>query len=225
MPAITDRFDQHQTSNMPALIDLGQPSLLLQDSDDAFLAPPPHAISQRMMKPVSRLPAYVTPEMTASIMAKNSIVLEPLHPARTPPNPKHLVVSKLRSSQSEMPPPTAVLRRDMLKSRAHIKRPSQAQTATGMTALRQSGRVWYEDEFLIASCASSNAKPPFSYASLIVQAICHSETGKMMLHDIYDWITKTYPYYRLTTTPVNWRVPTISITLFQLTLHVEFHPS
>lgn len=40
------------------------------------------------------------------------------------------------------------------------------------------------------------AKPPYSYASLITQAILSSEAKKLSLSSIYEWITTKYPYYR-----------------------------
>ncbi|KAI8352849.1 fork head domain-containing protein [Choanephora cucurbitarum] len=36
-------------------------------------------------------------------------------------------------------------------------------------------------------------RPPFSYSSLIAQAIMESESGHMTLQDIYKWITARYP--------------------------------
>lgn len=39
-------------------------------------------------------------------------------------------------------------------------------------------------------------KPPGSYASLITKALKESETGKMTLAGIYEWIKANYPYYR-----------------------------
>jgi hypothetical protein len=35
---------------------------------------------------------------------------------------------------------------------------------------------------------AENAKPPYTYASLIAQAIHRSEQKKMSLHEIYDWV-------------------------------------
>ncbi|OAD76412.1 fork head transcription factor, partial [Phycomyces blakesleeanus NRRL 1555(-)] len=36
-------------------------------------------------------------------------------------------------------------------------------------------------------------RPPFSYSSLIAQAILESKEERMALRDIYNWITEKYP--------------------------------
>ncbi|KAI8335010.1 fork head domain-containing protein [Chlamydoabsidia padenii] len=40
-------------------------------------------------------------------------------------------------------------------------------------------------------------KPPYSYATLIAYAILISQDGRLLLSDIYRWISDTYPYYLL----------------------------
>lgn len=40
------------------------------------------------------------------------------------------------------------------------------------------------------------AKPPFSYAQLIVQAIASAQDKQLTLSGIYAYITKHYSYYR-----------------------------
>lgn len=40
------------------------------------------------------------------------------------------------------------------------------------------------------------AKPPYSYAQLIVQAIASAPDKQLTLSGIYSYITKHYPYYR-----------------------------
>jgi len=40
------------------------------------------------------------------------------------------------------------------------------------------------------------AKPPFTYASLIAQALAESETAKLTMQQIYDWITTRWPYFK-----------------------------
>lgn len=40
------------------------------------------------------------------------------------------------------------------------------------------------------------SKPPYSYASLIAQAILASPRQRLALSSIYNWITTTYPYYQ-----------------------------
>ncbi|KAL9539155.1 hypothetical protein MBANPS3_010434 [Mucor bainieri] len=45
---------------------------------------------------------------------------------------------------------------------------------------------------------SKDSKPPYSYASLIAQAINSDKNKKMTLHGIYTFITTNYPYYKMT---------------------------
>lgn len=41
-----------------------------------------------------------------------------------------------------------------------------------------------------------DAKPPYSYAQLIVQAVASAADKQLTLSGIYSYITKHYPYYR-----------------------------
>uniref|UniRef100_A0A1Y1KK34 Fork-head domain-containing protein n=1 Tax=Photinus pyralis TaxID=7054 RepID=A0A1Y1KK34_PHOPY len=47
-----------------------------------------------------------------------------------------------------------------------------------------------------ASSSKDDAKPPYSYAQLIVQAIASAPDKQLTLSGIYSYITKHYPYYR-----------------------------
>lgn len=64
-----------------------------------------------------------------------------------------------------------------------------------MTMEASDGRNWNN-----ASGSPSNnqvtGKPPYSYASLIRLAITNAPQGKMTLSEIYQFIIKTFPYYR-----------------------------
>lgn len=51
------------------------------------------------------------------------------------------------------------------------------------------------------------SKPPFSYASLIAQAIISSEKQRLALSNIYSWIMDTYPYYK--SQGCGWQVTTM----------------
>ncbi|RIA97453.1 fork head domain-containing protein [Glomus cerebriforme] len=44
---------------------------------------------------------------------------------------------------------------------------------------------------------SRQIKPPFSYASLIAQAIQSAPSKRMTLNAIYNWITTQYPFYKI----------------------------
>lgn len=44
--------------------------------------------------------------------------------------------------------------------------------------------------------AAKDIKPPFSYSTMISQAILSTEEHMMSLSDIYDWISTKYSYYR-----------------------------
>ena len=45
---------------------------------------------------------------------------------------------------------------------------------------------------------SKDVKPPYSYASLIAQAINSCRDKRMTLNGIYNHITTNYPYYQMT---------------------------
>ena len=49
-----------------------------------------------------------------------------------------------------------------------------------------------------------HTKPPFSYVTLIRQAISSTKMQRMTLNEIYQWIIDTYPYFR--TAPPKWKV-------------------
>lgn len=55
------------------------------------------------------------------------------------------------------------------------------------------------------------SKPPFSYASLIAQAIISSPKQRLALSNIYGWIMETYPYYKSQT--CGWQVKKVFIFL------------
>jgi hypothetical protein len=47
-------------------------------------------------------------------------------------------------------------------------------------------------------------KPPYSYVTLIRQAIHGAHMQRMTLNEIYQWIIDTYPYFR--SAPPKWKV-------------------
>ncbi|XP_060802823.1 forkhead box protein K1 [Amyelois transitella] len=61
---------------------------------------------------------------------------------------------------------------------------SSTTTESGYGSSRNSGE------------ARDDAKPPYSYAQLIVQAVASAPDKQLTLSGIYSYITKHYPYYR-----------------------------
>jgi hypothetical protein len=51
-------------------------------------------------------------------------------------------------------------------------------------------------------------KPPYSYVTLIRQAILSTRMQRMTLNEIYQWIVDSYPYFR--TAPPKWKVRIVS---------------
>jgi len=49
-----------------------------------------------------------------------------------------------------------------------------------------------------------HTKPPYSYVTLIRQAILSASMQRMTLNEIYQWIVDSYPYFR--TAPPKWKV-------------------
>lgn len=61
---------------------------------------------------------------------------------------------------------------------------------------------------------SRQIKPPFSYASLIAQAIQSAPSKRMTLNAIYNWITTQYPYYKIAQN--GWQVCNLDLNFFFL---------
>ncbi|KAG5455978.1 MAG: fork head domain-containing protein [Olpidium bornovanus] len=59
------------------------------------------------------------------------------------------------------------------------------------------------ESFDVTEWNDKNIKPPFSYASLIAQAISLSPNKKLTLNGIYNYITTHYPYYQAA--PSGWQ--------------------
>ena len=55
-------------------------------------------------------------------------------------------------------------------------------------------------------------KPPYSYSQLIIQAIISTPDHQLSLSDIYNYIVKTYPYYRFE--DKGWQVYNLQFTYY-----------
>ncbi|CAI2186356.1 6257_t:CDS:2 [Funneliformis geosporum] len=72
---------------------------------------------------------------------------------------------------------------------------SSSSSTQGDTSEQQSPVVG--EKIDISKYQSRQIKPPFSYASLIAQAIQSAPSKRMTLNAIYNWITTQYPYYKI----------------------------
>lgn len=71
---------------------------------------------------------------------------------------------------------------------------SQATTAVSASSLQNN-----LDQDLLKE-ESKDIKPPYSYATMITQAILSNEDGVMSLSEIYNWISSHYAYYKYSKT-------------------------
>lgn len=69
--------------------------------------------------------------------------------------------------------------------------------------------------------SAKDLKPPFSYATLIAQAIFSSEEEKLTLNSIYNWIMDKYAFYR--NSQSGWQVSAIVCCIRLTLMPVEFN--
>lgn len=65
------------------------------------------------------------------------------------------------------------------------------------------------------------SKPPFSYASLIAQAIISSPKQRLALSNIYCWIMETYPYYK--SQSCGWQVKEKRAEYIIYAIYIDFY--
>lgn len=92
--------------------------------------------------------------------------------------------------------------------------PSSTITTTPTTPIKQSlpittniqQKVEAVEVELPTTTVNDNihVKPPYSYVTLIRQAILSTRMQRMTLNEIYQWIVDSYPYFR--TAPPKWKV-------------------
>lgn len=64
-----------------------------------------------------------------------------------------------------------------------------------MTNLNDQNLTWLT-HFSSGSTSTALVKPTQSYIGLIAQAILSTPDKRLLLSELYEWILKTYPYFR-----------------------------
>ncbi|OWB75782.1 hypothetical protein B5S31_g5764 [[Candida] boidinii] len=90
---------------------------------------------------------------------------------------------------------------DSLKGFQMFNRNSLADPTTNYGYLNSNGQnnknlMNDDDDQDLSKDEAKDLKPPYSYATMITQAILSNPQGVLSLADIYDWISSHYAYYR-----------------------------
>ncbi|KAG7278656.1 hypothetical protein CRUP_031951 [Coryphaenoides rupestris] len=106
------------------------------------------------------------------------------------------------------------------------QQPREASLTTGTDVSRNSpcpglketppdppgGAPYQEDEFELYR--NTDIRPPFTYATLIRQAIMAASEMQLTLNEIYNWFTRTFAYFRRNA--ATWKVKKLKKTLENL---------
>lgn len=117
------------------------------------------------------------------------------HPQPTPTSAGHDAAPVPSAGQPSLAPAPQFLKRQ-------VTPPPRSPDTVGARTAKQSplynrGMMMESTEEIDYSKDSAkDLKPPFSYATLIAQAIFSSEEEKLTLNSIYNWIMEKYAFYR-----------------------------
>ncbi|KAL8723444.1 MAG: hypothetical protein Q9225_000275 [Loekoesia sp. 1 TL-2023] len=81
-------------------------------------------------------------------------------------------------------------------SKARKSKPAEPQVST---------QPQLPEPYELPPLEDTGKKPPFSYAQLIGMAILRAPDRRLTLAQIYKWISDTFAFYRLSTTPTGWQ--------------------
>ncbi|KAK3101504.1 hypothetical protein FSP39_004074 [Pinctada imbricata] len=167
-------------------------------------------VSQKMSSPVSPVSMTTLHSAPSSPPKPASIISSPLklQPSMTtissvsaPPTPVALVSNPMSLPLGIAPPPS------MSKPPTPLSQASQPATPTGGGGPMRR-RVSDKSNLPISSGTSeeiqrnrdfyksTDVRPPFTYASLIRQAIIESPHKQLTLNEIYQWFQSTFAYFR-----------------------------
>jgi hypothetical protein len=108
---------------------------------------------------------------------------------------------KMQIGENPLPPPALPTTTTTMISNQSSLPVSSSLPVTG-SAIHIPTKMEAHDVELPTSTVHS--KPPYSYVTLIRQAIMSATLQRMTLNEIYQWIVDSYPYFR--TAPPKWKV-------------------
>ncbi|CAF0865617.1 unnamed protein product [Rotaria sordida] len=81
--------------------------------------------------------------------------------------------------------------------------PSSSSSSLPITLSTKNIQQKLEQNDIELPTSTNHLKPPYSYVTLIRQAILSDNMQRMTLNEIYQWIVDSYPYFR--TAPPKWK--------------------
>lgn len=112
---------------------------------------------------------------------------------------------KMQIGENPLPPSTTI-------STPPIPQPSSVSTSTTLPiTLSKTNPLPKTEphEIELPTSSAIHLKPPYSYVTLIRQAIMSASLQRMTLNEIYQWIIDSYPYFR--TAPPKWKVGSMQL--------------
>ncbi len=107
---------------------------------------------------------------------------------------------KMQIGENPLPPPPSSTTTATVSNQSSL--PASSTLPITVSATHISAKIEAHEIELPTSTVHS--KPPYSYVTLIRQAIMSANLQRMTLNEIYQWIVDSYPYFR--TAPPKWKV-------------------
>ncbi|GAA5895958.1 hypothetical protein JCM6882_005571 [Rhodosporidiobolus microsporus] len=179
---------------LPSILPALPPSLPSSVGSKLGASPAPSAASPAKPSPAASTPSLSLPPLPPNkARASPSPALSaaaPL-PGKKPKAPKKGVAAAAASVGAASPdaPPSPALGADTDRL---TTAPSKPRPSPYTPAAHPAGAPLPD----AAPADDLMAKPPYTYASLIAQAVQAADGGKLTLHQVYDWVVAKWPYFK-----------------------------